>query len=974
MARVDKKTTGRGRHKGRGVDESLDDLLAEARSHMEVGKYGKAASALKKLLGRAPDHWEALRLSASLNLKLGSLFAARSSFESLARKAFDRRDPLVAQSLLKEYLTVVPRYIPFLELLGQALEASGNSTGAVVEYGKALSFIQDSDDAEQKERGPRIYERVKALDPNGSIVKRLAEVYEPQLASSGEGAGSSPAIPSQESPQAAAAPSVEAAVESEKPWGSAGEPAPFPWEVLPGPPGESRAGAPAATVEAPTPVDAPAGADFDHKDQPEPTPVAPSEPPSGDLTFGAETPAAPTPETSALEPEGEGRIAEPADGPPAGGHVVDDHPATGDGAAEAFRAEPVDEPPVVAEVPPVEEPQPELESKQDSADAEPPPPAIEEPPPGPPSRGFFGFRFASGSTEPMEKTATESAPDLEPAPEPAFEEESAEPHVSGLAHQAEDLVSDHHLSLAPEPEPEPSLSVRLEPEPDTETAEPPPPTRRSRKRAADHGSASAQTWASAPGAGSAQTLPPVRLFPTATKLQVKATVLVRRIFSAVRSFIVLTLSLATGCAVLALLVVAGVSLLWIGTEEKPSNAFYNLMKVPTPPLLDRRQNGYLKLMAIGDSASRKPVRMGEGRTVASADPSRWPEGFADLAAALSAWYGAWDPAREFRDQRTVIRQWSAFFGGLMAKYHGWVGSPIEDVGYGRVEAPDEALILGIHRLYVAEGFSGGVESGLDRLRQDAETWRKALAEAKTLRFKLLAVEALHDDLIVMSGLLSRPDLDLRLLPTMARMSRPLDHPERSLRWPMQNQFALEMEMAKAYLRSGEEDPRPAHVKALTFLPVPKQKILNAHASYYEALAKHDSLIKVEGDPRKNMPLRYTYVNAPPKTLSDYMANPLDTLLVQEDRVDWHDVIGRLVETEARLRLGTLQTRIRRPPSTADPLARVADAGQEYYDPFTGFTMLMDGSRTVLYSVGRDGQDSDGDRTLDVSVPLFPQSP
>lgn len=968
MARVDKKTAGRGRHKGGGAEESLDDLLREAKSRMEVGKYGKAASALKKLLGRAPDHWEALRLSASLNLKLGSLFAARSSFESLARKAFERQDHLIAQSLLKEYLAVVPRYIPFLELLGQALEASGNLSGAVVEYGKALSFIQESDDAEQKERGPKIYERVKALDPDGPIVKRLADVYEPQIASPGEGTPPIPATPSPVSPQAPPPRSSDVAAESGKPWASTGEPAPFPWEVPPGAPGESRDRAPASTVETPAPMEPPASVDVDHKEDSASTPVAPSEPPSGGLTFATETAGVPGPEMSAVEPEAVS--AEPAATDLTASHAPADTPVTTD-AVEGFPAEHAEEPPAVADITPVEEPQQEPESSLDHTVAEPlPPPAIEEPPPEPESRGFFGFRFSRGSIEPVEETTAEAAA------EPAVAEESAEPPALGFTQPADDLAPDQRLEPAPELEPvqEPSLSVRLEPEASVETAEPPPPTRRSRRRAADQSTSSAAAWSSASGAGDSQALPPVRLFPTAAKLQVKATLFVRRVFSAVWSFTVLILSLATGCGVLALLAVAGVSLLWIGTEEKPSNAFYNLMKVPTPPLLDRRQNGYLKLMAIGDSASRKPLRMGEGRTVASGDPSQWPEGFADLAAALSAWYGAWDPAREFRNQRTVVRQWSAFFGALMAKYHGWVGSRIEDVGYGRVEAPDEALILGIHRLYVAEGFSGGVERGLERLQRDAETWRKALEEAKTLRFKLLAVEALTDDLIVMSGLLSKPDLDLRLLPTMARMSRPLDNPERSLRWPMQNQFGLEMELTRTYLRSGEEDTRPPYIKALTFLPVPKQKVFNAHANYYEALAKHDSLIKVEGDPRKNMPLRYTYLNAPPKTLSDYMANPIDTLLVQEDRVDWHDVIGRIVETEARLRLGSLQTRIRRPPATADALARIADAGQDFYDPFTGFTMLMDGSKTILYSVGRDGQDNDGDPTLDVSVPLFPQSP
>lgn len=950
MARVDKKTGGRGRHKTGGGGYGLEQLLAEAKDYMEVGKYGKAASALKKLLSDHPDHWEALRLSATLNLKLGSLFAARSSFESLARTALERQDYLLAQSLLKEYLAVVPRYIPFLELVGRAMEGSGNTNGALVEYGKALSFIQESDDAEQKERGPQIYQRVKTLDPNGPITKRLAEVYEPLIGSNGQAAAESPPP------------------DAERRWESQGEPAPFPWEVSQASASEPGKASATATAEAGPPADSAVGTEVDREQSISSSTTTPGESPSEDISVGADTAAPALQEASAAQPPVQETSQDDA-------FAQAPDVATEAAAAEAVGGDPVGEPPVAAEAAPVEEPAAHLGENQGEAAAAPPaPPPIEEPPPEPKSKSFFGFRFAVGSTQALEDTEG-TAQAEEVAAEPASAEESAEAQVSGFTQPSEHVAPEPPPLWEPEPEPEPTMALSLEHEPDVGPAEPTPRQKRSRRSAADKGAPTAPTWAAPSAVGDSKAVPPVRLFPTAAKLHFKATVFMRRVFSAVRSLTLLTLGLVTGCGVLGLLAVAGLTLLWVGTEEKPSNAFYNLMKVPTPPLLDRRQNGYLKLMAIGASSSSNPVLMGERRVVASGDPSQWPEGFADLAAALSAWYGSWDPAEEFRNQRTVIRQWSAFFGALMAKYHGWVGSRIEDVGYGTVQAPDEALILGVHRLYVAEGFSRGVGRGLERLQQDAETWRKALEEAKTLRFKLLAIEALNDDLIVMSGLLSRPDLDPKRLPTMARMSRALDHPERSLRWPMQSQFGLEMEMAKTYLRSwGEEDPRPSYITALTFLPLPKQKVFNAHANYYEALAKHDSLIKVEGDPRRNMPLRYKYTSAPPKTLSDYIVNPIDNLLVKEDRVDWHDVIGRMVELEARLRLGSLQVRIRRPPATSEPLTRVADAGQAYYDPFTGFTMLMDGSKTILYSVGRDGHDNDGDRTLDVSVPLFPQGP
>jgi hypothetical protein len=49
---------------------------------------------------------------------------------------------------------------------------------------------------------------------------------------------------------------------------------------------------------------------------------------------------------------------------------------------------------------------------------------------------------------------------------------------------------------------------------------------------------------------------------------------------------------------------------------------------------------------------------------------------------------------------------------------------------------------------------------------------------------------------------------------------------------------------------------------------------------------------------------------------------------------------------------------------------LAKAGQAYYDPFTGLPMLVNSKKGVMYSVGRDGKDQDGDPNLDV-VALIP---
>jgi len=73
----------------------------------------------------------------------------------------------------------------------------------------------------------------------------------------------------------------------------------------------------------------------------------------------------------------------------------------------------------------------------------------------------------------------------------------------------------------------------------------------------------------------------------------------------------------------------------------------------------------------------------------------------------------------------------------------------------------------------------------------------------------------------------------------------------------------------------------------------------------------------------------------------------------------------MVETDARLRLASLQVWIRRGAQEGNLLTRIAKAGQVYYDPFTGLPMLVDQQRGVMYSVGQDGKDQEGDPLRDV---------
>ena len=86
-------------------------------------------------------------------------------------------------------------------------------------------------------------------------------------------------------------------------------------------------------------------------------------------------------------------------------------------------------------------------------------------------------------------------------------------------------------------------------------------------------------------------------------------------------------------------------------------------------------------------------------------------------------------------------------------------------------------------------------------------------------------------------------------------------------------------------------------------------------------------------------------------------------------------VYRMVELDAKIRLAGLQAWLRRGPQDADVLTRLAKAGQAYYDPFTGLPMLVNQRKGVIYSVGRDGKDQEGDGLRDVTamIPAFSSS-
>ena len=81
-------------------------------------------------------------------------------------------------------------------------------------------------------------------------------------------------------------------------------------------------------------------------------------------------------------------------------------------------------------------------------------------------------------------------------------------------------------------------------------------------------------------------------------------------------------------------------------------------------------------------------------------------------------------------------------------------------------------------------------------------------------------------------------------------------------------------------------------------------------------------------------------------------------------------MGRMLETDARLRVIALQAALRKPARGQSAIARIAQAGSAYFDPFTGLPLNWNAAQRKIYSVGPDGLDDGGDDTFDIAAPVI----
>lgn len=458
------------------------------------------------------------------------------------------------------------------------------------------------------------------------------------------------------------------------------------------------------------------------------------------------------------------------------------------------------------------------------------------------------------------------------------------------------------------------------------------------------------------------------------RLRRAISIFVASCFSTTRAMLMSLLALLVLLSLFGAMGLGIVAVTWMVMEEPPSSAFHNLTTMPPRTLSDAR-NGYVLLLGfdapLGQDSTppashqelgrkdRKmvagcldgPVQAGSGQTMASAN-------------AANELFRGRDPLARIKSHADTIKRWSGQSLLALARYTQWLKSPFEDGGYGQsVRLPCAAIVF-THQLYVAEGFVLGTDAGIDRLEADMEAWRTVLVQATTLPVKAMAIGIVEDDAAVASQLLAKPDSEAKMLERLTRMARPLNQAESSIRWPMQSELVWASKNLEGQLQAERAEGLPVHAAIASMLPLPKQRRLNQYAEYYDAASK------VSGEGRyRSIPKRSQYIRVPANGLIDYLGNPIENIVGLEPLPEWNRYTARIGDLDAHLRLLSLQAWLRRGSQEADLLARIAKAGQDFYDPYTGFPMLVNQKKGLLYSVGHDGRDQDADPETDIVVAI-----
>jgi hypothetical protein len=435
------------------------------------------------------------------------------------------------------------------------------------------------------------------------------------------------------------------------------------------------------------------------------------------------------------------------------------------------------------------------------------------------------------------------------------------------------------------------------------------------------------------------------------------------------------------------------SLIWSSKGQPPSATLTRLLEPPQYRLINPYENGYFYLLGFAADPSLDPAKVGheiwlETSSIPGAGSFNYDKpGRSELQIQLPmeqilpSWNSE-NPVSEFRNMHERFQTVSGLDHTLVTRYEHWLAMPFEDRGFGRQGMPRFAEIFSGHRLYVAEGFSRQTALGMQRLKEDMHMWRNVLRDATTIATKVMAQIVISDDLLLLSTLLSQPVVNKTVLAMTLNIAPPLTAAESSLRWPLQHQFTLGVQgdriggltkeekteshdTHEQWLASAAHLPKQAfrqisHPHGRSFLGIPLQtrETWEMYGTYY------DAMIHAAEAGQGALPKLHQLAGTTPQGIVESLVIP------HSFEPDWDPFHYQLRETDARLRLASLQVVLRRPSAQTTVPNRLAQVGSSYYDPFSGLPMLWSPTQEKIYSVGKDRYDDGGDSSFDISVPAI----
>jgi hypothetical protein len=435
------------------------------------------------------------------------------------------------------------------------------------------------------------------------------------------------------------------------------------------------------------------------------------------------------------------------------------------------------------------------------------------------------------------------------------------------------------------------------------------------------------------------------------------------------------------------------SLIWSSKGQSPSATFTRLLEPPQHRLLDPYANGYYYLLGFAADTSLDPAKVGHEMWLETTSAPGAREFNYDkpgrselqielpMEQALPSWNSE-NPVSEFRNIHARLQTVTGRDHTLLARYERWLVMPFEDMGFGHQGIPRFVEIFVAHRLYIADGFSRQTTLGMQRLKRDIHTWRSVLRDATTIATKVMAQIFITDDLRLLSTLLSQPAVNKTVLAMTPNIAPPLTAAESSLRWPLQHQFTLgvhgdhtselstesqteSLNAHKQWLGSAAHLPEQAfrqithpHGRSFLGIPLQTQETWEMYATYY------DAMIHASEAGQSALPKLHELPGTVRQSIVENLVSP------NPFEPDWDPFHNQLRETDARLRLASLQISLRRPSAETTVPNRLAQVGSSYYDPFSGLPMLWSPTQQKIYSVGKDRYDDGGDTSFDISVPAI----